>query len=51
MAIPIQVTFDCANPARVASFWAEAHAEAFIHEYRERSGRAITIRHLVASES
>jgi len=24
MAIPIQVTFDCADPARVASFWAEA---------------------------
>jgi hypothetical protein len=24
MAIPIQVTFDCADPGRVASFWAEA---------------------------
>jgi hypothetical protein len=24
MAIPVQVTFDCADPARVASFWAEA---------------------------
>src|SRR6266542_2823551 len=24
MAIPIQVTFDCADPARVASFWAKA---------------------------
>jgi hypothetical protein len=24
MAIPIQVTFDCADPARLASFWAEA---------------------------
>src|SRR6266545_8389992 len=24
MAIPIQVTFDCADPERVASFWAEA---------------------------
>ena len=24
MAIPIQVTFDCADPAGVASFWAEA---------------------------
>lgn len=24
MSIPIQVTFDCAAPARVASFWAEA---------------------------
>ena len=51
MAIPIQVMFDCADPARVASFWAEAHAEAFIQEYRDRSRRAITIRHPVASES
>jgi hypothetical protein len=24
LAIPLQVTFDCADPARVASFWAEA---------------------------
>ena len=24
MAIPIQVTFDCADPARLESFWAEA---------------------------
>jgi hypothetical protein len=24
MAIPFQVTFDCANPERVASFWAAA---------------------------
>jgi len=24
MTIPIQVTFDCADPERVASFWAEA---------------------------
>ncbi|HNK19609.1 MAG TPA: VOC family protein [Piscinibacter sp.] len=24
MAIPIQVTFDCADPGRVAAFWAEA---------------------------
>jgi Glyoxalase-like domain len=24
MAIPVQVTFDCADPGRVASFWAEA---------------------------
>ncbi len=24
MAIPVQVTFDCADPAGVASFWAEA---------------------------
>jgi hypothetical protein len=24
MAIPVQVTFDCADPARVASLWSEA---------------------------
>jgi hypothetical protein len=24
MAIPVQVTFDCADPARLARFWAEA---------------------------